>query len=170
MLGLLTASHPLRRSNLALGIIFAGFLVWSVVLLWPGPAPLWLLVLLVLTLAAGTPATAVGLDFARTQLPSHRLGVGNGIVIMGAFIGGTAAVLLIGIALGVQTGGAGEYTFGQFQRAMAVQLPLYVVGITAIYLARWRLRRRMRAVGVIVPPWKDVIARTWRKWRRALLG
>lgn len=170
VLGILTAQHPLRRSNLALGIIFAGFAVWVVVLLWPGPSPMWLIVVLVLTLAAGTPATAVGLDFARTQLPPHRLGLGNGVIIMGAFIGGTAAVLLIGLALGLQSDGSSGYTFAEFQRAMAVQIPIYMLGIAAIYFTRWRLRRSMREQGIIVPTWSYALMRTYRKWRHGLRG
>ena len=166
VIGILTGRHPLRRSNLALTVIWAGFLGWAVVLALPGPAPLWLLVLLVLALAAGGPATAVGFDYPRTLLPPTRLGVANGIVISGAFLGATLTILLIGTILEFLSGGAATYTFGQFRIAMAVQLPLYAVGLAAIYITRMRLRRRMRAEGVIVPPWPEAISREIRKRRR----
>lgn len=166
VIGILTGRHPLRRSNLALVIIWAGFLAWGAVLALPGPAPLWLLVVLVLVLAAGGPATAVGFDYPRTMLPPNRLGVANGIVISGAFLGATLTILLVGTVLEFLSGGATTYTFEQFRVAMAVQLPIYVAGLVAIYITRTRLRRRMRAEGVVVPPWPEAISRRWRNRRR----
>ena len=50
-----TARVPYRRSQLVLGIVLAIVTVWAVTLLWPGPAPLWLLVLLVVVTAMGGP-------------------------------------------------------------------------------------------------------------------
>lgn len=165
VIGMLTARHPLRRSNLALTVIWAGLLSWIVVLLLPGPAPVWLLVVLVLALAAGGPGTAVGFDYPRTMLPPTRMGVANGIVISGAFLGATVTILLIGTILEFMSGGAAEYTFQQYRVALSVQIPLYLVGLVAIYVTRTRLRRRMAADGVIVPPWRDAIGRRWRNRR-----
>ncbi len=166
LIGILTARHPLRRSNLALTVVWAGFIAWVAVLAMPTPAPLWLILMLVLALAAGGPGTAVGFDFPRTELPPTRLGVANGVVISGAFLGATVTILTIGLALELVSGGASVYTFGQWRLAMALQLPLYAVGITGIYVARTRLRRRMRAAGVIVPPWREALGRRWRGQRR----
>lgn len=170
VLGILTARHPLRRSNLALTIIWASFLCWLAVLLWPGQAPLWLIVALVLALAAGGPGTAVGFDYPRTLLPATRLGVANGIVISGGFLGATLTILLIGLVLSQVSGGAIEYTPEQWRIAMAVQLPLYVVGIVGIYVTRTLLRRKMRAHGVIVPRWRDAIVREIGRKRKSRRG
>ena len=166
LMGILTARHPLRRSNLALSVIWAALACWLGVLLWPGQAPLWLIVLLVLSLAAGGPGTAVGFDYPRTLLPPTRLGVANGVVIMGGFLGATLTILLIGWVLSVVSGGAGSYTFRQWQRAMWVQVPIFVVGLLGIYVTRTRLRRMMRAHGVIVPTWRQAIGRQWRNRRQ----
>ena len=166
LMGILTARHPLRRSNLALSVIWAALVCWLGVLLWPGQAPLWLIVLLVLSLAAGGPGTAVGFDYPRTLLPPTRLGVANGVVIMGGFLGATLTILLIGWVLSVVSGGAGSYTFRQWQRAMWVQVPIFVVGLLGIYVTRTRLRRMMRAHGVIVPTWREAIGRQWRNRRQ----
>lgn len=166
VIGILTARHPLRRSNLALTVIWAALWCWVAILLWPGPAPLWLVTLLVLSLAAGGPGTAVGFDFPRTSLPTTRLGVANGIVISGAFLGATLTILLIGTVLEFTSGGASTYSFAQWQTAMSVQVPLYVIGLIGIYVTRARLRRRMREAGVVVPPWREAIARRWRSRRR----
>ena len=61
VLGRLTAAYPLRRSNLIFGILVATIGMWTVVLLWPGAAPLPIFVVLVLVLAAYGPGSAVGL-------------------------------------------------------------------------------------------------------------
>src|SRR5215212_9996266 len=48
LFGRLVGRWPLRRSTLVLTIAAATVTAWTVVLLWPGRAPLWLLVVLVL--------------------------------------------------------------------------------------------------------------------------
>ena len=50
--------HPWRRSTIVLSVVGAMMVTWTVVLLWPGDAPLWLLCLLVVTTGLGGP----GLD------------------------------------------------------------------------------------------------------------
>lgn len=169
LIGVLTARHPLRRSNLALSVIGWGILSWTLVLLWPGPAPLWLIVMLVLALAASGPGTAIGFDFPRTSLPPSRFGVANGVVISGAFLGATVTMLLMGVILSSLSGAATQYSFTQWQWAMAIQLPMYLIGLVGIFLSRARLRQRMREAGVIVPPWRSAIARHWRNRRRRQL-
>src|SRR6186997_2271761 len=78
VLGQLTAQYPMRRSNLIISVLIATIGMWTVVLLWPGAAPLPIFVLLVLALAANGPASAVGFDFARTFNPATRLGAATG--------------------------------------------------------------------------------------------
>ena len=51
VLGVLVQRHPLRRSWLVLAVLAGTVAVWTAVLAWPGRAPLWLLVLLVVLLA-----------------------------------------------------------------------------------------------------------------------
>lgn len=165
VVGWLTARHPLRRSNLVLAAVWTNISCWLLVLLWPGPAPLWLLVALVLTIAAGGPGTGIGFDFARTALPATRLGAANGIVISGAFSAGTLAILIIGLFLDLASGGR-PYTPELFRWAMALQLPVFAVGLIGIHLTRRSLRRRMRADGVVVPSWREVASRYRGRYRR----
>ena len=47
ILGWVVGNHPWHRSTVALGTIVAMVLTWTAVLAWPGEAPLWMLVLLV---------------------------------------------------------------------------------------------------------------------------
>ncbi len=55
-LGTFMARHPYYRSLIAIGVVAVVAAIWAVVLLWPGRAPLWLLVVLVLAV----PAPVIG--------------------------------------------------------------------------------------------------------------
>ena len=158
LLGWLTARHPLRRSNLALVVIGAHVVTWGAALLWPGHAPWWLLTLLILVMSAGGPGTGIGFDYPRTLLPPHRLGAANGLVIAGSFTGATLCLLLIGTVLGWLAPDGG-YTPAQLNLAMALQLPFFAAGIVGIYITRHQLRTKMLAHGVVVPTWREVVAR-----------
>lgn len=157
-IGWLTGRHPLRRSNLALIVIGSNLACWVAVLLWPGPAPMWLLVLLIAALAASGPGGVIGLDLARTNLPLHRLGTASGVVNAGSFTGSTIGILLVGIVVDALSRG-GTYTAEELRLAMAAQLPLFAVGLAGILISRRALRRRMAADGVVVPSWREVVKR-----------
>lgn len=165
VLGILTQRHPLRRSNLALTIVAATVVPWAAVLLWPGPAPLWLLVALVVSLSVGGPGSAIGFDFARTSHPAHRLGTATGVVIMGAFSGALLTILAIGVVLDAARA-AGHGPLTAYRLAMATQAPVLAVGLAGLYVSRARLRRRLRDEGVRVPPWREVLARELGPWLR----
>ncbi|WP_220488382.1 MFS transporter [Tessaracoccus sp. MC1756] len=162
VIGALTARHPLRRSTLALIVVCSLIVVWAAVLLWPGRAPGALLFLLVLVLAVGGPGTGIGFDFPRTSLPSTRLGAANGIVITGAFTGGTLLILLMGVFLDWIAGG-NAYTPEHLRLAWALQAPFFIVGIGGILLSRRKLRTLMESQGVLVPSWREVLERLRRR-------
>lgn len=171
-LGMLTQRHPLRRSNLALGIAALNLVPWVLVCLWPGHAPLWLLVVLVLGLSSGGPGSAIGFDFARTFNPERRLGTATGLVIVGAFAGALVCILAIGIIVDA-LGATGLSTLTTYRVAMAVQLPVFAFGTVALLAARRKTRARMLAEGTYVPTWREALARefsgTWW-WRRVNAG
>src|SRR4029078_5817260 len=75
VIGVLTARHPLHRSWLILGVVAADIAIWHLTLALPGPAPLGLMVVLVVILAAGGPGSVVGLNIARTANPRLNIGV-----------------------------------------------------------------------------------------------
>lgn len=163
LIGAFTQRHPLRRSTLVLVIVAAIVVPLLALVLWPGPAPIWLLIVLVSGFSIGGPASSVGFDFPRTDLARHRLGTATGVVIMGGFIGGLAAILLIGVVLDLLRPD-GNYDLEAFRLAFAVQLPMLAIGVGGMLLTRRKLRRRMAAQGREVPLWRDV----WRsgRWRR----
>ncbi|MFD1713718.1 nitrate/nitrite transporter [Amnibacterium flavum] len=159
LLALLMVRYPLRRSSLALGIVALIGVVWTAVLLWPTPAPAWLVVLLAIALGVGGPASQIGFDFARTFNPSRRLGSANGIVNVGGFTASFIMMLLIGVVLDLSSpAGAGTdpselYTFDGFRLAMLVQYPVVGFGVVMLIHARRRTRRLMlQEEGIAVGP------------------
>ena len=92
LIGGFVTKYPFSRSTLILGIVFSIMTVWAVVLLWPGRAPLPLLVVLVVITAVGGPGSLVGFDLARTFNPPTRLGSATGIVNVGGFLASLSTV------------------------------------------------------------------------------
>ncbi|MDO9381029.1 MAG: MFS transporter [Nocardioidaceae bacterium] len=136
------ANRPFHRSTLVLGIVGAIVATWTAVLVWPGEAPVWLLVLLVMAAGIGGPASMIAFDFVRTFNPPDRLGSATGIVNQGGFIASLLTVIAIGVVLDVLTPGAGSnYSAESFRWAMCVQYVLWTVGLVQV----WRFRRRTRA-------------------------
>jgi sugar phosphate permease len=147
LFGSLTARFPFSRSTLVLWIVAVMIAVWTVVLLWPGRAPMWLLFLLVVIVAAGGPGSMIGFDLARTFNPPTRLGSATGIVNTGGFIATLTAVALIGIVLDhVAPGGPSTWTMDAFRPAMAVQYLIWALGIIQVLRYRGRARRAALAI------------------------
>ena len=141
LIGAFVTRWPYSRSTLILWIVGSIMTVWAVVLVWPGRAPLWLLVILVVVLAVGGPGSMVGFDLARTFNPPTRLGSATGIVNVGGFVASLGTVALIGIVLDqVAPGGPSTYTVDSFRAAMSVQYIVWVIGVVQIL----RFRRKAR--------------------------
>lgn len=134
---------PWQRSTLVLSIIGAVAAVWTVVLAWPGVAPTWLLIVLVIVAGVGGPASMIGFDFGRSFNPPGRLGAATGIINQGGFIASLLLVVMIGLVLDWRTPGAStDYSLDAFRWAMSTQYLLWVVGGVQVY----RYRRRTRAL------------------------
>jgi hypothetical protein len=115
---------------------------WTVVLAWPGRAPLWLLVVLVVVVGIGGPASFIGFDLGRTSNPPDRLGSASGIINQGGFYASLTLVIAIGLILDWRTpGGSTDYTHDAFRWAMSFQYVLWALGLVQI----WRYRRKARA-------------------------
>ncbi|MFF2028142.1 nitrate/nitrite transporter, partial [Streptomyces sp. NPDC058171] len=65
IIGILSGRFPMRRSYLVLAIMISNAAMWTVVLALPGPAPIWLLALLVMVISVGGPGSMIGFDYAR---------------------------------------------------------------------------------------------------------
>ncbi len=127
----------LRSRALVLPAIAVQLIAWLVVILYPGPAPLWLLFALAVALAMGGPASMIAFDHARTHNPSHRLSTATGVTNAGGFLAALIAVFLIGFMLDLQGAGTPEtYSLDAFRIAFLTQVPLWVIGATFITIER----------------------------------
>ncbi|MCW2601697.1 MAG: Transporter, superfamily [Frankiales bacterium] len=167
VLGRLVAMFPHRRSVLPITAVTSSALAWTVVLAWPGRAPLWLLVVLILVLSTNGPGAMVGLDYARTENPEARLGSASGIVNIGGFLATLTTILLIGAVLDLlSTGGPASYTLQAFKVAMCVQYPLWVFGLWRLLHMRRVLRAQRAASGIVITPFSQAVLRRARARRR----
>jgi MFS family permease len=124
-----TTRHPYHRSHVVLGVVAAMAVVWGVVLLWPGRAPLWLLVVLVCVTGAGGPASMVGFDLARTFHPVESIGRANGMVNVGGFVASLLTMAVIGVILDLrEPGGAAHYGLADFRVALSAQYAFWAFG------------------------------------------
>jgi len=141
VMGWLAGRHPWHRSTVALVVVAAIVAVWTLVLVWPGSAPLWLLAVLVLVAGAGGPASMIGFDVGRTSNPARRLASASGIINQGGFIAALLMVLAVGWVLDWRTpGGGSDYTPTAFRWAMCVQYVGWLVGGVQILRYRHRVR------------------------------
>ncbi|MDN6179227.1 MAG: MFS transporter, partial [Micrococcaceae bacterium] len=171
LFGAIVARHPLRRSTLALGIIILISAAWATVLLWPGPAPLSLLVVLLTLLAIGGPGSMIGFDFARTFNTPQSIGTATGIVNVGGFTAALISVYFIGLILDLQfaaAGGRGDlYNLDAFRWAMAFQFIPLAAGAIGILVTRRKARDDLAPHGVGVVPLRQAFSeRRWRRGRR----
>jgi MFS family permease len=153
LFGRLVSRWPLRRSTLVLTIAAATVTAWTVVLLWPGRAPLWLLLVLVLVLATNGPGSMIAFDYARTENPAERIGRATGVVNVGGFLASLLTVLCIGAVLDVLTPGASTaYSLGAFKAAFAVQYVFWALGMVGVVRHRRRVRARYARGGAVLAP------------------
>src|SRR3954463_2930149 len=153
LLGRLCGRWPLRRSVLVLGVSAATAVTWTVVLLWPGRAPLPLLVLLVVVLGTNGPGSMIGFDYARTENPAERMGSASGVVNVGGFIAALLTILAIGAVLDLLTPGTSTaYDLDGFRAAFAVQYVFWGIGLVGVLRNRRRLRARLAGDGIVLAP------------------
>ncbi len=136
VIGIFTSRYPARRSRLLLTLIAVDALIWTAVLACPGPAPRWLLVLLVLVLSAGGPGSVVGFDIARTSNPRANLGVAQAMVNMGGF---SATLLVLAVMGGIMTA-LGGFTPEAFHLAWLVQYPVWLAAAIGVLVTRRQVR------------------------------
>jgi len=154
-LGILTGRYPMRRSWLVLTIMVSNAAIWAVVLALPGPAPLWLLVVLVVVVSVGGPGSVIGFDYARTFNPSANLGTAQGMVNVGGFLASLLVIAAIGGVLQVM----GGYTFEAFRVAFLAQYPVWFVAIVGVLLTRRSTRKELAEEGIYPHTMREVLQR-----------
>ena len=161
VLGHFAGRWPLRRSLPVLAIVLSTAGMWTLVLLWPGRAPLALLVVLVIVLGANGPGSMLGFDYARTENPPSRIGSASGIVNVGGFVASLMTILLIGLVLDLASAGH-PYELGNFRLALSVQYLFWAIGLVGFLRARRRLRA---ARGIDLDPFHRAVVRVTRDRR-----
>jgi MFS family permease len=147
LIGQFCGRLPYHRSTLVIGIVVSSAVAWTAVLAWPGPAPLWLLIALILVLGTNGPGSVIGFDYARSFNPDRRLGSAAGIVNVGGFGASVLLIIAVGVLLDLLTpAGAGQPTLSAFRVAFGVQYLLWTVGLVQVVRYR-RLARRRLATG-----------------------
>ena len=153
VLGRLCGRWPLRRSSLVFAILAATVALWTTVLLWPGRAPLALLIALVAVLGTNGPGSMIGFDYARTENPAERLGSASGVVNVGGFVASLLTILAVGAVLDVLTPGASTaYGLDAFRAAFAVQYLFWAIGLAGVVRHRRAVRARMARDGIVIAP------------------
>jgi MFS family permease len=142
LFGLASGRFPQRRVALIAGSVVAQVVAWTVVLSWPGPVPWAVLVGLVVVLGSGGSASLVAFDVARSAVAPSQVGRASGVVNVGGFISSLLVVALVGVLLDLQGAGApADWTTTAFRVAMAVHVPVALVGLVGMALAARRVRR-----------------------------
>lgn len=142
ILAWIITNYAWHRSTLVMSIILSIVATWTVVLSWRGNAPILLLVLLVIVVGVGGPASMIGFDFGRTSNPESRLGSSTGIINQGGFIASLVLIVAIGLILDWRTPGSStDYSPDAFRWAMSAQYVLWTLGLIQI----WRYRVKTRA-------------------------
>ncbi|GAA5134753.1 MFS transporter [Alloalcanivorax gelatiniphagus] len=135
----LVARLPYYRSWIVVGVVVAMVVPWTAVLLWPGVAPVWLVVVMAFATASGGPAAMVGFDLARSFTPVQETGRANGLVNVGGFTASLLTMALIGVVLDLSaSGGMESYTLDDFRLAMSVQYLFWALGV--VQTLRYRRR------------------------------
>ena len=147
VLGASVARYPNHRSNIAFGVIAAIAATWLIVILWPGQAPVWMLTILIVSMAVGGPASMIGFDFVRTFNPPHVIGTATGIVNVGGFLAALISVYVIGWLMDIQQQAAGPgtdlYTLEAFKVALSFQFLVMFIGVLGMLITRGKARRKV---------------------------
>jgi sugar phosphate permease len=139
VLARLVSRLPYWRSWIVITVVAGMVVPWTAVLLWPGVAPAWVVVVMAFTTATGGPAAMVGFDLARTFTPVAAIGRANGLVNVGGFTASLLTMALIGIVLDLaEPGGMDAYTLDDYRLALSVQYLFWGLGVVQIL----RYRRR----------------------------
>ncbi|MBR7836838.1 MFS transporter, partial [Actinospica durhamensis] len=135
--GILLTRRPHQRIPYALAVIAVTACMLATVLLWPGRAPLWLLVVLILAYATNGAGSMIAFDIARGANPPESLGTASGMVNVGAFIASAITLQVTGFL--VDRTGAGHAVTAAAAVAgykTAFCFPFLLLGIGATQILR----------------------------------
>jgi MFS family permease len=152
ILGLVLGQIVVHRKHWRVPIFLSvGFLQtgsWMLLALLPGHAPVWLLLLVVASIASGAPASMIAMDFSRFIIPAERRGSANGFINVGGHAATFIMMALAGWVLDLvqtSTGSSSPFTFEGFRWAMSTQVVVLLFGIF-MFLVEYRKTQRTVAL------------------------
>lgn len=143
-MGPITSRFVERRVRVVLVVIVVIVVAWLAALFWPGSPPYGMLLVLVLIVPIGGPASMVAFEVVRSHAPRSYLGLATGMVNMGGFVSSLLVMLFIGLALDAQGAGSPEdYSMTAFRFAMLTQVPVWLLGFTMMLIEKRRTENWM---------------------------
>jgi MFS family permease len=141
LLSAMCIKWPERRHLIVSGLYALIAVAWLLIFLTPGRNPLWQIILLVLAIGIGGPASMVAFDYSRVAIPKYRLGSSNGIINSGGFIATFSSMFLVGLALDAihawgLVGNQPLYSLAAFKLAFPFALLVISFGLIQFYRAR----------------------------------
>lgn len=160
--GTVGGRFPNRRSNLVIAAAIFILAAWSFLILSPSSLPFWALLIVVLVIASGGPASMMAFDYSRRFIPMNRIGSANGIINMGGFIAAFSLMFLVGIGLDASLGlhlTAESYSLSAFRFAFIAEIAVTAFGLVCFLGARSKLRLELRAnKGIYIRPLSVALA------------
>jgi MFS family permease len=157
----LATKFPTRRSDivLTLGLIISA--AWVAVCLSTKPLPFLALLLFVLAIGIGGPASMLAFDFSRRFIEPGRQGSANGFINMGGFVAAFTLMFLVGLGLdlAVAIGVAPvQYSLEAFRMAFIVEPLVTIFGLCMVAYERKNLRQKVFVdEGIIIRPVRVVL-------------
>lgn len=149
ILGHIASNHPALRVRVVVINAALIILAWVVMALLDGQAPVWALILLVVVISSGGPASMYAMDFSRGFVPAERLGSANGFINVGGFLATFSTMALAGVVLDLVkrlSGSSTPFTTLGFRWAMSTQILVLLIGLGffAIELRKTRIGRKIQ--------------------------
>jgi MFS family permease len=148
LIGWIAQRHPNRRKTVVTVIAVAIISIWSVFALLPDRAPVWLLVVLVVTISAGGPGSMIAMDYSREFTPKHKLGAANGFINIGGFLATFVMMAIAGWILDLvksASGASSAFTLNGFRFALGAQVVVIGFGL-CMYL--WERSKSRALIGL----------------------
>ncbi|WP_156756911.1 MFS transporter [Actinokineospora pegani] len=125
VIGETTGRRPVLRLPVVWSYMALSFVLWAVLLGWPGGVPPKPVVVVAVGLMSiGGPISSVSFALARDYNPLSRVGTATGVVNVGGFCAITITSFAVGVLLGGDTAAAGPRDFRTAFLAIAVLLVL----------------------------------------------
>ena len=133
IIGPLSARRPEYRKRIVVTQMLIIFISWSVVLLFPAPIPLWLLVLLLIGITPGGPVSFLAFEYSAQLIPEKKRGAANGFINTGGFFAALLIIFTVGLGLdfALETGiSESRFAIEGFRIAMIGQGLILLFGLS----------------------------------------